>query len=66
MERCTGSNVDLRRLYEVFDSDRDAGYHEWPRGCSTRDLAADLDVSKTTLLEHLRKAESKLLDPEDL
>jgi len=50
----------------VFDSDRDAGYHEWPRGCSTRDLAADLDVSKTTLLEHLRKAESKLLDPEDL
>ncbi|WP_255151793.1 helix-turn-helix domain-containing protein [Halorarius halobius] len=48
---------------EVFEHAREAGYYEWPRGCSTRDLADDLDVSKTTLLEHLRKAESKLLDP---
>jgi predicted DNA binding protein len=48
---------------EVFEHARDAGYYEWPRGTSTRDLAGDLDISKTTLLEHLRKAESKLLDP---
>lgn len=48
---------------KVFEHAREAGYYEWPRGCSTRDLAADLDISKTTLLEHLRKAESKLLDP---
>lgn len=48
---------------EVFDHAREAGYYEWPRGTSTRELAADLDLSKTTLLEHLRKAESKLLDP---
>jgi len=49
---------------EVFDHARETGYYEWPRGASTRDLADDLDVSKTTLLEHLRKAESKLLDPQ--
>ncbi len=48
---------------EVFEHAREAGYYEWPRQCDTRELAADLDVSKTTLLEHLRKAEAKLLDP---
>ncbi|WP_459192680.1 helix-turn-helix domain-containing protein [Halosimplex sp. J119] len=48
---------------EVFEHAREVGYYDWPRGTSTRELAADLDVSKTTLLEHLRKAESKLLDP---
>ena len=47
----------------VFEHAREAGYYEWPRKCDTRELAADLDVSKTTLLEHLRKAEAKLLDP---
>ena len=49
---------------EVFEQAREAGYYEWPRGCSTRELADRVGVSKTTLLEHLRKAESKLLDPE--
>ncbi|MGM0605582.1 MAG: helix-turn-helix domain-containing protein [Halobacteriota archaeon] len=48
---------------KVFEHARESGYYEWPRGTSTRDLAADMDISKTTLLEHLRKAESKLLDP---
>ncbi|ESS05086.1 MAG: putative DNA binding protein [uncultured archaeon A07HR67] len=48
---------------EVYEHAREAGYYEWPRETSTRALAADLDVSKTTLLEHLRTAESKLLDP---
>ena len=48
---------------DVFEHAREAGYYEWPRKASTRELAADLDVSKTTLLEHLRKAEAKLLDP---
>lgn len=48
---------------EVYEHAREQGYYEWPRGTSTRELADDLGVSKTTLLEHLRKAESKLLDP---
>ena len=49
---------------EAFEHAREAGYYEWPREVSTRELAEGLDVSKTTLLEHLRKAEAKLLDPE--
>jgi predicted DNA binding protein len=48
---------------EAFELARERGYYEWPREASTRELAAELDVSKTTLLEHLRTAESKLLDP---
>lgn len=49
---------------EVFDLARERGYYQWPRNVSTRELADELDISKTTLLEHLRKAEGKLLDPE--
>ena len=49
---------------EVFELARERGYYQWPRGVSTRELAAELDISKTTLLEHLRKAEAKLLDPD--
>ena len=48
---------------EAFEHAREVGYYEWPRETTTRELASDLDVSKTTLLEHLRKAEAKLLDP---
>ena len=49
---------------QAFELARDEGYYCWPREVSTRELAAMLDISKTTLLEHLRKAESKLLDPQ--
>jgi hypothetical protein len=49
---------------ETFETARDAGYYEWPRETTTRELADEFDVSKTTLLEHLRKAEAKLLDPD--
>ncbi|SEO78266.1 hypothetical protein SAMN04487948_105110 [Halogranum amylolyticum] len=48
---------------KVFDLARDRGYYRWPRGVSTRELADECGVAKTTLLEHLRKAEAKLLDP---
>ncbi len=40
----------------------DAGYYEWPRDVTAGDLAAALNVSKPTLLEHLRKAEAKVLN----
>ncbi|KAB1194584.1 transcriptional regulator [Haloferax sp. MBLA0076] len=49
---------------EAFELAREQGYYRWPREVSTRELASMLDISKTTLLEHLRKAESKLLDPQ--
>jgi predicted DNA binding protein len=50
---------------EAFEHARGAGYYRWPREASTRELAEGLGVSKTTLLEHLRKAEAKLLGPDD-
>lgn len=52
------------RQREVFELARQRGYYSWPREVSATDLADELDVSKATVLEHLRKAEAKLLDPE--
>ncbi|MFC6824113.1 helix-turn-helix domain-containing protein [Halopelagius fulvigenes] len=52
------------RQREVFELARKRDYYDWPRGISARELAAELDISKTTLLEHLRKAEAKLLNPD--
>ena len=49
---------------EALEHAREAGYYRLPREASTRELADDLGVSKTTLLEHLRKAEAKLLGPD--
>ena len=51
------------RQREVFAFARERGYYSWPREVSAKDLADELDVSKATVLEHLRKAESKLLAP---
>lgn len=64
-ERNPPENVDALTpaQREAFELARERGYYEWPRETSTRDLADELGVSKTTLLEHLRTAESKLLDP---
>jgi predicted DNA binding protein len=61
-ERRLGTLTPTQR--DVFELARDRGYYEWPRGVSTRELAEEVDISKTTLLEHLRKAEAKLLDPD--
>ncbi|WP_121741656.1 helix-turn-helix domain-containing protein [Natronorubrum halophilum] len=51
------------RQREVFELARTRGYYRWPRETTAADLAAELDIAEATLLEHLRKAESKLLDP---
>lgn len=58
----TGDQLSERQR-EVFEFARDRGYYSWPRELSATDLAEELDISKATVLEHLRKAESKLLDP---
>ena len=49
------------RQREVFDLARRRNYYRWPRETSATELADELDVSKATLLEHLRTAEAKLL-----
>jgi predicted DNA binding protein len=55
-----------RSQRRAFELAREMGYYRWPRETSTRELAAEMDISKTTLLEHLRKAEAKLLDPKGI
>lgn len=49
------------RQREVFKFAQDEGYYMWPRETSASELASKFDISKTTFLEHLRKAESKIL-----
>lgn len=49
------------RQREVFELAQREGYYTWPRKVSVSELAEQLDISKTTMLEHLRKAEAKLL-----
>ena len=52
-----------KRQREIFELACEHDYYSWPRGITTRELADEAGLSKTTLLEHLRKAEAKLLDP---
>ena len=49
------------RQLEVIQTALEAGYFDWPRGAEAADIAAALDITHPTFLEHLRKAEKKLL-----
>ncbi|WP_231186819.1 helix-turn-helix domain-containing protein [Haladaptatus sp. DYF46] len=49
------------RQREIFEFAQREGYYTWPRETSASALAARIGVSKTTFLEHLRKAEAKIL-----
>lgn len=53
------------RQREVIDLARQMGYYSWPRSVSAGDLAEEFDISESTLLEHLRKAEAKLFGKPD-
>lgn len=50
-----------RRQREVFRLARERGYYEAPKETTAADLAAELDVSTSTLHEHLQKVEATLL-----
>jgi predicted DNA binding protein len=50
------------RQRELFELARECGYYTWPRETSASELAERVDISKATLIEHLRKAEAKLLN----
>jgi len=52
------------RQREVFELARSEEYYTWPREASASELATQVGVSKTTFLEHLRKAEAKILGNE--
>lgn len=49
------------RQAEVIEHAYEAGYFDWPRRTDAETLATQLDVSHATLLEHLRKAQQKLI-----
>ncbi|WP_101297285.1 helix-turn-helix domain-containing protein [Halegenticoccus soli] len=54
-------SVLTARQREVIEHAFSRGYFRWPREATSEELAADLDISRATFLEHLRKAEAKLL-----
>ncbi|WP_338728423.1 helix-turn-helix domain-containing protein [Haladaptatus sp. DJG-WS-42] len=56
----TTSSLSTRQE-EVIRAAIEQGYFDWPRRIDAKTLAAQLDITHTTLLEHLRKAEKKLL-----
>lgn len=49
------------RQREAFQLARARGYYEYPRGITGQELADEFGVSRTTFIEHLRKAERELL-----
>lgn len=49
------------RQREVLETALDEGYFKWPRQMSSDELAETLGISRATCLEHLRKAEEKIL-----
>jgi len=50
-----------KRQLEVVEAALNAGYYDWPRGADAETVASQLDITHPTFLEHLRKAEKKLL-----
>lgn len=50
-----------KRQYEVVRTAFEAGYYDWPRETDAEEIAADLEITHPTFLEHLRKAEQKLI-----
>jgi len=62
----TGFRQELRsrlteRQHEVLEAAFEAGYYDWPRGCSGEAVAAELGITSPTFSEHIHAAERKLL-----
>ena len=49
------------RQREIVKTARDRGYYDYPRKINAEELAGVVGISKATVLEHLRKAESRLM-----
>lgn len=57
--------VLTHRQQEVIDLARKEGYYTWPRETDLQSIADQLGISENTALEHLRKAEAKILGTEE-
>ncbi|WP_134672377.1 helix-turn-helix domain-containing protein [Halorussus marinus] len=49
------------RQHEVLEAASALGYYDNPRGATQDEVAAELDLAPSTVAEHLRKAESRLV-----
>lgn len=49
------------RQREILGAAKESGYYQYPRNISATELAGRLGMSKATTLEHLRKAEARLM-----
>lgn len=50
------------RQQEVLEAAHDMGYYDIPRRATSEELAEQLDLEKSTVLEHLRRAEHNLVN----
>ncbi|WP_197409750.1 helix-turn-helix domain-containing protein, partial [Haloferax profundi] len=50
-----------KRQAEVVEFALERGYYDWPRRTTVEAIAREFDVTRPTVLEHLRRAEKKLL-----
>ncbi|WP_254837636.1 helix-turn-helix domain-containing protein [Natronomonas marina] len=55
------SSLLTGRQQEILDTATELGYYEVPRQATHQDIADDLDLSTTTVGEHLRKIEARML-----
>lgn len=60
-DRETRATALTERQAEVLSVARERGYYEIPRRTSVREIADELDCSKSTVADHLRKAEARLV-----
>ncbi len=49
------------RQRDVIILAKDLGYYEWPRKINAGQIAKHLNISKSTVIEHLRRAENSLI-----
>lgn len=49
------------RQFELLERAVAEGYYEWPRSKNVKRLAADFGISGPTALEHIRRAESRVV-----
>ncbi|MFD1562389.1 helix-turn-helix domain-containing protein [Haloarchaeobius amylolyticus] len=59
--RVSTDSTLTERQREVVAEALSRGYYDWPRGITNEELAAELEISRATLHEHLRKAERAVL-----
>ena len=55
------SSLLTDRQQELLDTATDLGYYEVPRQATHQDIADELELSTTTVGEHLRKIEARML-----